>query len=45
MALAMQRAITLARTATTSEWVDLMRPWLVLGCGLALVLARQPLPF
>jgi hypothetical protein len=41
----MKRVLTLALTATAPDWVDVVRPWLVLGCGLALVLARNPSPF
>lgn len=41
----MQRALALALTATAPDWVDVVRPWLVVTCGLALVLARAPLPF
>lgn len=41
----MKRALTLAPTTAAPDWVDAVRPWLVIGCGLALVLARNPLPF
>lgn len=41
----MQRVLALALTTSAPDWVDVVRPWLVLGCGIALVLARQPLPF
>ena len=40
----MQRALALVCTATMPDWVEALRPALVIGCGLALVLARQPLP-
>ena len=41
----MQRALAMVCTASMPEWVESLRPVLVIGCGLALVLARQPLPF
>lgn len=41
----MKRALTLAMTATAPDWVEAVRPWLVIGCGMALVLARNPFPF
>ena len=41
----MKRALTLALTVTAPDWVDVVRPWLVIGCGLALVFARNPFPF
>lgn len=40
----MKRALTLALTATAPDWVDVVRPWLVVACGLALVLARNSFP-
>ena len=41
----MKRALSLALTTTAPDWVDVVRPWLVIGCGLALVLAGNPFPF
>ncbi|WP_324261694.1 hypothetical protein U4960_00675 [Altererythrobacter sp. H2] len=41
----MAHALALARNATLNVSRDWLRPMLVVGCGLALVFARQPLPF
>jgi hypothetical protein len=40
----MARAIALARTVQTDA-APLLRALIVSGCGLALILAGQPLPF
>jgi hypothetical protein len=40
----MTRAIALARIVQT-DVTPLLRALIVSGCGLALVLARQPIPF
>lgn len=43
MARGMSKAIVLSRHVIRSE--DCLRGFIVLGCALALILARQPLPF
>lgn len=40
----MQRVLTLVLTTSAPDWVEIVRPWLVIGCGVALVLARNPFP-
>lgn len=41
----MIRALTLVLTSSAPNWVTAVRPWLVVGCGITLVLARDPFPF
>lgn len=40
----MARALALAHATLPAAGIDWLRPVLVIGCGLALVFARQPLP-